>query len=96
MPVNKFMVWNKEVKSEVRRMKLHARDKSEKEEKEKEEREAIRSKAKDMTYREEELCRNQILNEIENMYEAKIPFLKIFLAILLFLGPLRINMSKFL
>ena len=72
--VRKFMDWNKEAKAEVRRLKLHASDKLEREEKEKEERLAIRSKAKNMAIKEEELHRQKILDEISIMYEQKSTF----------------------
>ena len=66
--VDKFMAWIREAKTEVRRMKLVAKDKADKEEKEREEQRAIRGKAKVMTIREEELCRQKILNEIVTEY----------------------------
>ena len=72
--VGKFMAWIREAKAEVRRMKLFAKDREEKEEKEREEQRAIRGKAKVMTIREEELCRQKILSEIENTYDQKSTF----------------------
>ena len=72
--VRKFMDWNKEAKAEVRRLKLHALDKQEREDEVKEEKLAIREKAKCMALKDEQFHRQNIIDEINMMYEQKSTF----------------------